>query len=159
MQLPLLKSGESCPETPLNALPGGLFPSGLYGSGPSYVAGGSSFSDPWGTYSYLAAVTTGEHSGLVLVRGRDLRTGQPVIFVGSWAAGPVLSTDLVDGKLSPQHLDLVLDRRHPPQNTIHGGTVTWGFTAGLARGASECTAWQIDTTDGTQLIVTRSTPG
>lgn len=157
MQAPLLRAGEACPETPLN--PGDLFPSGLYGAGPTYIAGGSSFSDTWGTYWLLAAVTTGEHSGLLLVRGQDLRTGQPVIFVGSWASGPVLSTDLVNGKQSPQRLDLVLDRSHPPQNMIHAGTVTWGFTAGLAKGSSGCTAWQLDTTDGTELIVTGSIRG
>lgn len=160
MQLPLLKGNSTCPETPLNALPGGRFPSGLYGSGPSYIAGGSTLSTRWGTYSYLAAVTTGEHNKLLLLRGRDLHTGQPVIFVDKWSAGPVLGMDSVSGKLTQQHTELLLDRRHPPQNTIQAGTVTWGFTAGLANGASGCTAWQFDSIDnGSELIVTRSNPG
>ncbi|TMD34300.1 MAG: hypothetical protein E6I95_06440 [Chloroflexi bacterium] len=155
--LPALKAGQDCPETPLNALPGGLFPSGLYGHGPVYVAGGSSVSDAWGTYWYLGAVTTAKVTGLVVVRGRDLYTGQPVVFVGKWASGPVAGTDVVDGKSAEQHTELVLDRRHPPLNTIQAGTVTWGFTAGLAIGSSGCIGWQIDTTGSTtEIIVTRS---
>jgi hypothetical protein len=158
--LPVLKARDQCPETPLNALPGGLFPSGLYGQGPVYLAGGSSVSDAWGTYWYLAAVTTTPVTGLVVIRARDLRTGQPVVFVGNWASGPIAGMDMVDGKSTAQHTELVFDRRHPPLNTIQAGTVTWGFTGGLAAGASGCTGWQIDTTaSSTQVIVTRSTPG
>jgi hypothetical protein len=160
IHLTLLQAGGSCPETPLNGPYGGLFPSGMYGSGPVYIAGGSSVSDPWGTYWYLAAVTDPRVTGLVLVRGQDLRTGQPMVFVGKWASGPVFGTDDLDGTVTPQHLDLVFDRRQPPLNTGHAGTFTWGFTAGLAAGASGCAGWQVDTTGyPTQIIVTRSTPG
>jgi len=155
-----LNPTDPCPETPLNGPYGGLFPSGLYGSGPVYLAGGRSVSDPWGTYWYLAAVSDPTITGLIVVRGRDLRTGQPVVFVGNWSSGPVLGTDAIDGKLVQQHVELLLDRRHPPQNTIQTGTVTWGFTAGLAAGASGCTGWQIDSTGHpTQVVVTRSSPG
>ena len=155
-----LKAGDPCPETPLNGPYGGLFPSGMYGSGPVYVVGGSSVSDRWGTYWYLAAVTDQRVSGLVLVRAQDLRTGQPVVFVGNWATGAMLGTDTMNGNPAPQHFELLLDPRHAPLNTISSGTVTWGFTAGLASGASGCTGWQIDTTGyPTQVIVTRSTPG
>lgn len=158
--LPTLNPTDPCPETPLNGPYGGLFPSGLYGSGPVYLAGGSSVSDPWGTYWYLAAVSDPTITGLIVVRGRDLRTGQPVVFVGSWSSGPVLGTDAIDGKLAQQHVELLLDRRHPPHNTIQSGTVTWGFTAGLAAGTSGCAGWQIDSTGHpTQVVVTRSSPG
>ncbi len=152
MQLTQLHADDLCPETPLN---------GPYvGSVPVYIAGGSSVSDPWGTYWYLAAVTDPTVTGLVLVRGQDLRTGQPVVFVGKWASGPVVGSDTLDGKLAPQHLDLLLDRRDPPLNTGHAGTFTWGFTAGFAAGASGCTGWQVDTTGyPTMIIVWRSTPG
>lgn len=160
MQLTRLQAGDSCPETPLNGPYGDLFPSGMYGSGPVYVAGGSSVPDPWGTYWYLAAVTDQRVTGLVLVRGQDLRTGQSVVFIGKWATGPVFGTDKLDGTVTLQHLDLLLDRRHPPLNTGHAGTFTWGFTAGLAAGTSGCIGWQVDTTGyPTQIIVTRSTPG
>jgi hypothetical protein len=160
MRLTQIQSGDSCPETPLNGPYGGLFPSGMYGAGPVYVAGGSSVSDTWGTYWYLAAVTDPRVTGLVLVRGQDLRTGQPVVFVGRWASGPVVGSDALDGNLAPQYLDLLLDRRHPPLNTGHAGTFTWGFTAGLAAGTSGCIGWQVETTGyPTQIIVTRSMPG
>ena len=80
-----------------------------------------------------------------------------MVFVGKWASGPVAGTDVVDGKSAEQHTELVLDRRHPPLNTIQAGTVTWGFTAGLAIGSSGCIGWQIDTTGSTtEIIVTRS---
>jgi len=157
--LPVLNAGDQCPETPLNALPGGLFPSGMYGHGPVFVAGGSSMSDAWGTYWYLAAVTTEPVTRLVVIRARDLQTRQSVIFVGNWAAGSVVGSDVVNGMVAQQHVELVLDRRHPPLNTIQAGTVTWGFTAGLAKGASGCIGWQIDTTGSpTEVLVTRSKP-
>lgn len=160
LQLSRLQASDPCPETPLNGPVGSLFPSGTYGSGPAFIAGGSSVSDAWGTYWYLAAVTDARVTGLMILRGQDLRTGQPVVFVGRWASGPVIGTDDLDGAVTPQHLDLLLDRRHPPLNTGHAGTFTWGFTAGLAAGASGCTGWQIDTTGyPTRIIVTRSTPG
>jgi len=83
-----------------------------------------------------------------------------VVFVGKWASGPVAGTDVVGGKSAQQHTELVLDRQHPPLNTIQAGTVTWGFAAGLAMGSSGCTRWQIDTAGSTtEVIVTRSIPG
>jgi hypothetical protein len=158
--LPASKAGQDCPKTALNALPGGLFPSGLYGHGPVYVAGGSSVSDAWGTYWYLGAVTDAKLTGLVLIRARDLQTGQAVVFVGKWATGTVVGTDTLDGKLDQQRVELLLDTRHPPQNTLGRGNWTWGFTAGLAKGGSGCTGWQIDATGSTtEVIVTRSIPG
>jgi hypothetical protein len=96
-----------------------------------------------------------------VVRELPLRRRKEQWFVRlKWASGPVAGTDTLDGKLDQQRLELVLDMRHPPQNTLGRGNWTWGFTAGLAKGASGCTGWQIDTTGSTsERLVTRSIPG
>lgn len=150
--LPAVKAGDRCPESPLNQY-------GLYGSWPVLGAEGSAVSNAWGTYWYPAVVTDSKLTRLVLVRARDLHTGQPVIFVGNWATGPLVGTDTFDGVLVQQRGELVLDTRHPRVDTLGPGSYTWGITAGLAKGASGCTGWQIDTTGyPTEMFVPRQIP-
>ena len=150
--LPSLKAGDTCPETPLNQY-------GLYGYWPVLGAPGSAVSSAWGTYWYPAVVTDSRLTGLVLVRARDLQSGQPVIFVGNSATGPVVGTDTLNGVLIQQRRDLVLDTRHPPLNTLGPGSYTWGITAGRAKGGSACIGWQIDTTGyPTEVFVPRQIP-
>lgn len=150
--LPAVKAGDPCPQSPLNQY-------GLYGSGPAGGADGSAVQTAWGTYWYPAVVTDAKLTSLVLVRARDLHTDQAVIFVGSWATGPLVGTDTFDGVPVQQRGELVLDTRHPRVDTRGTGSYTWGITAGLAKGASGCTGWQIDTTGyPTEVFVPRQIP-
>jgi hypothetical protein len=153
LALPQLNAGDPCPETPINA-------AGLYGFGPVHGEMGYNVSTAWGTYWYVAAVTDARLSALVLIRGRDLITSRPAIFVGQYATGPVLGTDTLDGKLVQQHLEAVVDTSHPSPSDRGAQDYTWPFTNGLAKGESGCTGWQIDTTGyATETFVTRHIPG
>lgn len=162
LNLPLLKPGDPCPESPSTAGyqdPAGHFSiGGLYGVGPAYLSPGSGTSTDWGMYWYMAAATDAKLKGLVLVRGRDLRTNQRVVFVGANAsganaAGPAAGTDRLDGKEVVQQLELVFDTSHPSPNYVGVGTFTWPFTAGLPKGESGCIGWQIDGLSFTESIV------
>ena len=146
-------AGEPCPLTPLKAQAWGG-QSGIYGAPPAGVAkAGFSFSNGWGRYWDMFAVTTANLTGPVLLRGRDLQTGQDMIFVGKWAYGPVVGTDQWDGPNVSQHRDLVLDPSKPPHEDAGPGLAKWSFVAGVARGASGCLGLQLDGADFTETVV------
>lgn len=152
--LPPLKAGEPCPE--------GSYTSWQYGNGPVYILsfsyGTSTTATSWGTYWHGTIKTDADLTGLVLVRGRDLRTNQPVVFVGQFASGPVAGKDTVDGKTVQQHLDLVLDTSHPPYARDASTPIVWPMTPGLASGESGCTGWQFDGPALSEVIVTSHVP-
>lgn len=163
LNLPMLKPGDRCPES--TSYPGYHAPvapfsvGGLYGTGPAYISPGSSTSTDWGIYWFMAAVTDGKLKGLVLVRGRDLRTNHRVIFVGTNvsganASGPTVGTDTLVGNEVAQQLELVFDATRPNPGYMGPGTFTWPFTAGLPNGESGCIGWQIDGPGFSQTIVT-----
>jgi len=139
MQMPYLKAGDPCPTSSPRAI--------FYGSGPAYggapLASYYSYKTSWGDYWDMELVVDAGVKGLVLVRARDLRTNQPVIFVGPYSGGPAIGADTVDGKVVRQHLELVLDTSHPQLNEA-GLQLVWSFIVGLANGYSACTGWQID---------------
>ena len=139
LHLPDMKAGDACPA--------GAPRVSIYGSGPAYggapLASYYSHKTSWGDYWDIELVVDAGVKGLVLVRARDLRTNQPVIFVGAYAGGPGIGSDTVDGKVVRQHLELVLDTSHPQLDEA-GLQLMWSFTAGLANGYSACTGWQID---------------
>jgi len=139
LHLPDMKAGDACPADAPRV--------SIYGSGPAYggapLASYYSHKTSWGDYWDIELVVDAGVKGLVLVRARDLRTNQPVIFVGAYAGGPGIGSDTVDGKVVRQHLELVLDTSHPQLDEA-GLQLMWSFTAGLANGYSACTGWQID---------------
>jgi hypothetical protein len=138
MNLPPVSAGEACPATS-RTLPYGTGPA--YGGGP--LASYSSFKTAWGDYWNDEVLVDSNVKGLVLVRALDLRTNQPVVFVGHYSGGPTIGTDTVGGKLTDQHRELVLDPNHPQLN--EGGVqFMWSFVDGLAKGYSACTGWQVD---------------
>src|SRR4029077_8468114 len=83
----------------------------------------------WGLYGSFHAETRTSVEGPVVVRARNLYTGDNVVFVGQYAAGQVTATDNFSGQKVEQRLELVLDASHPP-GTASGGFHTWGFTTG-----------------------------
>jgi hypothetical protein len=146
-QLPVLKAGASCPDGPEA--------NNLYGAGPVYGAPGwpqpttaselaGNFSTSWGIYFYNTFITVAGLNGPVLVRGRDLRTNRPIIFVGNYATGRVVGADTVDGRLVNQHAYLVLDMSHPPSGTSASQQVEWPVIFGIDKGWSDCVGLQFD---------------
>jgi hypothetical protein len=152
---PRLAAGAPCPVGPTTT--------GMVGAGPVYIEGGVGPSTRWGQYWYGNARVDSGLQGLVLIRGRDLRTGRTVIFVGQYAAGRVTGSDDVHGKVLDQHTEHVFDTGNPPpstsgtvQNGVAGWDQThWGFVFGLPAGSSSCIGWQVDGLGFTELFVSQ----
>ena len=150
-----LAVGEPCPEGPVTT--------GMIGAGPVYIEGGVGPTTRWGMYWNGSARVDSGLQGLVLIRGRDLRTGRTVVFVGQYAAGRVAGSDDVHGKVLEQRTEHVFDMGNPPpgsSGTVQNGAAGWdqthwGFVFGLPAGSSNCTGWQVDGLGFTETFVSQ----
>ena len=121
------------------------------GSGPVYADGSNPIATSWGNYFDIPYFTRTGLTGLVLIRGRDIRaTTGSVVFVGKYAAGKVVGTD-PDPKGGTQYDEAVLDVSHPPSLVVHG-THAWTVRQGLPMSASGCFGFQFDGSDFTERI-------
>lgn len=126
-----------CKSGPFNA-------AGNYGDGPIYgIGGGPTTSTDWGVYYNNTAWAQTAISGPILVRAIDVITGRPVVFVGRFASGPIVGTDIFKGKTVQQHTELVFDMSQARKNHV-GHPYEWTFFAGVPTGWSSETGWQID---------------
>ena len=144
LHIPNVKSYLDCKSGPYNSV-------GSLGSGPVYGDGGGTSSSSWGVYYHNLAYTLTNISGPILIRARDLFTNERVVFVGQYAAGPVVGTDTVDGKAVLQHTELLLD---PGSAIKNAGThkFDWPFIAGVPT-SSGSTGWQIDGAGFSEVFV------
>ncbi|HSS60813.1 MAG TPA: hypothetical protein VLK30_05095 [Candidatus Limnocylindrales bacterium] len=134
--LPVVQPGAPCPYTQI--VGGGL----VQGDGPVYLLSASTVAttnqgDWFAPTLYYAA----KRPGVVLVRGRDLVTNQPLVFAqfsygpsGVIVAGPSLGTDLVNKKVQLHPEAVVPDSWHQPANedlilmfAVPRATLCWGF--------------------------------
>lgn len=139
----LLSRGTACPVT-LSVIDDGTGANAVYGNGPVYGQAGGETQTAWGTYFDVTYETEPQLTGLVLVRGRDLYDGSPLVYTGQYSAGDTIGSDTIDGKLVAQHNELVLDASHHPSTS---GTSRWGIyrvRQGVAGTWSGCTGLQID---------------
>ena len=134
-----------------DCLPGPFDADGGLGRGPIFAYGGSTTATKWGSYFHGVAYSDAATSGPVLVRVSDLATNQPVMFIGRFAAGPVVGTDTVNGKRYEQHTELVLtdadttESLDPGWNRpVRSHQFMWEFLAGVPQTGSNHTGWQID---------------
>jgi hypothetical protein len=157
--LPALQAGAACPDT------GAVLTSGTqYGTGPIWLYLGSTTSTPWGKYidvtfryvvkqnpAFEGDTTLLALTGPVVVRGRDLKLGWDVGFVGPDATGTVVSNDPTH---SPPDVraELVIDTSHPESVEDNsqrlGHIANYGLTTtqvGIRAGSSGCFGLQIDT--------------
>jgi hypothetical protein len=138
LHLPVFASHADCQSGPFNPADGRS-----YGSGPVYGDGGSTSTSTWGVYYHNDAYADTNVAGPILVRARDLFTGQPVVFVGQYAAGPVVGSDTVDGKTYDQHAELLFSTSAADKQALSHKFV-WKFIAGVPTSWSGSTGWQID---------------
>lgn len=142
LTLPVLHSVSECTRGPLNSDNSAL------GGGPLYAYGGSKYTrTAWGDYNVYVFYTDQQIAGPILVRGRDLLNNSSVAFIGTWAGGPVIGTDVLHGSRVQQHSELVLNEAdtravvdNPPAKPH---SFVWQFTAGTPLG-SAAIGWQID---------------
>jgi hypothetical protein len=145
LHLPAVNPGDECPESPFNLYLG--YPAG-YGSGPVYAKGsGYRYVTDSGTYFdtkyWLGDV---EVSGPVLIRARDVKTNQSVVFakspygsVAGTPTGETMGTAVVIGQTVELHAELLLD---PTQLTTD--VQDWETLQGFPKGTSGCIGFQVD---------------
>jgi hypothetical protein len=154
--LPLVPPGGVCPNsystetyggTPYTVVNSntGLKEAPIYESGPGLQA-----TTTWGDYYDATYSADQKLRGIVLIRLRDLKTGQAGVFVGSIAAGEVIGTDTIDGKTVEHHPYAVIDLSHPP--ATQGNTGVWTVRQGWPARWSGCYAFQLDSPDFTEVI-------
>jgi hypothetical protein len=146
LYLPVIEPGGPCPQSPLAYDDRGYFEG--YGTGPVYAKSGHRYGLNSGTY-FATSYRSGQPvSGLVLIRGRDLKTNQPVVFAKSpypqvstgTPSGNVIGTEVVLGVRVELHPELLLDRSvllPPPSDA-------WEAIEGFPNGSSGCIGIQAD---------------
>ncbi len=129
LRLPRVAQGAHCPTGPYDA-------NGEIGAGPIHFSG-SAVETPTGWGSYFHNLMYADHpvTGPILVRARDLVTGELIVFIGPNAAGPTVGTDVLVGQAVEQHAEIVVQDPGPPY--------AWQFESGVAKPA-DCEGWQID---------------
>jgi hypothetical protein len=136
LNLPTPATYFDCKSGPFNA-------AGSLGKGPVYGDGGGISTTSWGLYYHNLAYAETNISGPVLVRANDIFRHQPVVFVGQYAAGPVVGQDTIDGIAVEQHTELVFDKSQASK-TPGTHKFAWPFVAGVPNSWSGSTGWQID---------------
>jgi len=145
LRLPVFASQLDCKSGPFNSV-------GSLGSGPVYGDAGLYSKNAWGYYYSIVAYADTDVVGPILVRARDLFTGQPVVFVGQYAAGPVVGSDTFRGHLYDQHAEVLLNTSSSDKQTVTHRFV-WKFLDGVPTSWSGSTAWQIDGFDFSEVFV------
>ena len=162
---PLVSAGDPCTGGPWNSS------TGWWGRGPVYLfsLSSSGYSVPqrgaWGLYFLFHVKTPAGMKGPLLIRARDLVSGQPLVFVGRHAYGPVVGADVVAGTPVRQQTELVVETDASPPPAA-GGYVDWGFTVGVHEGqvtpspqglvpavTFRCTGWQFDAAGLSNTVV------
>lgn len=131
----------------------GGVPAELYGKGPVYGEAGPKTESPTMHYFDVHYLTDPTVKGPVLVRGGQLDGPQRLLFSGPYAAGPVVGTDVVDGKPVDLHAEVLLPAEHPRQiRAMSPGWAYWPVRQGAnAAIVGHCLAVQIDTLSTTEL--------
>ncbi len=126
---PTVRSATECPHGPYGS-------SGDAGVGPLHMSGSAvEIPTSWGSYFHVFLFADGPVTGPILVRAKDLVDHQRLVFVGPYAAGPAVGTDVLAGQVVQQQLEVVIDHVAPPY--------AWQFEVGDPNGGA-CTGWQID---------------
>ena len=147
VNLPTAFSGAGCPSSPGNNR-------GFdFGSGPVFANGSNGVPTAWGNYWDISYFVDPKVAGPVLIRGRDLITGESVIFNGMHAFGPGATTP---GVPRGWHTEAVLDASKPD----HRGTIASLFTVrqSLSKSFIGCVGFQIDGASFSETITAWS-PG
>jgi hypothetical protein len=136
LRVPVFASQLDCKSGPFNSV-------GSLGSGPVYGDGGLKSSSTWGAYYSIVAYADTGVAGPILVRALDLFTRQPVIFIGQYAAGPVVGSDTFEGHTYDQRAEVLLSTSTSDKQAVSHKLV-WQFIDGVPTSWSGSTGWQID---------------
>jgi len=163
LALPPLPADGSCPVGPYTEirpwLPGSTAalyrsPMLVFGNGPIYGYHGRTIVTAKATYHDVDIYSDPSLRGPALIRAQTLDGPFKVVYTGRFAAGAVVGTDVIEGKLVQLHSEMVLPANQPPSD---GPTAPgWGFWKvrhGVGTGAASCYGFQVDTLAGTEIFV------
>ena len=151
LNLPRLTAGDPCPDNPgVNSL------GHDYGNGPVYFNGRlvPVIVSSWGYFYDLIYYSAPNLTGLVLVRGRDLRSERSILFLDQYGGGAVVDTV----GLEALHGELVLNVGHPPLRDATTGYGIWYIRLGVPKGWTGCWGMQIENLDFRETITGYSQP-
>lgn len=134
--VPAMRMSDPCVEGPFDN-------NGRYGNGPAYGYGSSPTSTSWGQFWQLRVAISNQVTGLVLIRGRDLKTQQKVLWRGEKAAGPVGD---------PTQPDLRTEVVYDMGSRASAGETLFPITSALKAGHSDCVGMQIDGSSFTETF-------
>jgi len=140
LRLHTVRSMTDCPNGPWDK-------NGDLGIGPLHTSGSAvETRTAWGSYFHNVVFADGPVKGPFLLRALDLISGDPIVFVGEYAAGPVVRSDVLDGHVVEQHRELFIASSVPPYS--------WEFESGMAN-TSHCFGFQVDGPDFTETFSLR----
>jgi hypothetical protein len=159
VQLPTIPAAQRCAGTPLSTIGYLGVKRDVLGSGPAYFVNSfSSETTAWGTYWDDALLTKMSLQGPILIRGQNLVTHEPIVFIGRYATGQVLGGEVLDGARVDWHAELVLDASHPPsERSDDGSMAAWVFRDGDRTSGPYCIGWQIDGPTFSETIILNAT--
>ena len=165
--VPSIQAGAECPAGPIRQMPadapGGARP--MTGKGPLY-AQTSSFDlyvTAWGTWTTTYYLADPKSAGLILVRSRDLVTGQTVLFADGpyedvahndgHPHGTLVQSDAVQGQPIHGYDELLFDASQGTASGAKNGYFAAVVLIGYPGGASGCIGYQVDGPDFTETFV------
>ena len=164
LQLASLPAGAECIGGPLSSVSSAHGGSPLtFGGGPVYATKGQRWVTTWGSWVNVHYLIDPKTAGLMLVRGRDLQTGESIVFgayvpqsiksSGALPVGNVQGTDYVISGTQrvDMHPELVLDPSVPTD--LANTWPMWLGLVGYSKHSSGCIGFQIDGTDFTEVYV------
>jgi hypothetical protein len=168
LRLVAMPADGQCPAGPFSPNPWGAL---WFGSGSNHASvwATGTYHSAWGVWTETALFVAPDASGLFLVRGRDLKTTEPVEFVvearlsasdmlhsgttHALPAGKAGARDVVNGLTVNPHQEIVMDASAPTDTTGGPKPPGWDVFVGNPNGASGCVQFQIDHGDSTETFV------
>jgi hypothetical protein len=156
VQLPSMPASGTCPDGPRSNITPFKVGVSIYvwGGGHVFARGGPSTVSSKNAYFDVTFFTDPTVKGVVLVRGQQLGGQFKIIYVGDFAAGPVIGTDTIGDKQVELHGELAIPAgRRQADPDAAPGWGAWKVRQGIDQGWSHCVAWQIDTESGSEMFV------
>jgi len=160
--LPSIQAGSPCPSGPWSDL-AGMNPSAAWGAGPIYFWDYSSKPDIIAnlvTWREVALLAEPFASGPILVRARDLRTNQNILFATSLVNDSGLTYDRQEGNVPVRILDqnapgpgLVLDLPQRSRAVVNGAYYSAIVLMGVPIASQGCVGVQVDGAGFTERFV------
>lgn len=166
LKLPVVLPGDACPTSPSTDISGHSPDAYVFGVGPVYVTpmASSSARTDWGTWTALGLVVDTSASGPILIRARDLQSGQMVVFARAplhaiddpgdgIPAGKVIGSQVVESDTEQLYPELVIDTSRAWIGTKKGEWPIYKGYMGYPKAATGCLGFQIDGVNFTELVI------